>query len=144
MSWWLLACVPGSEQFPLLSSESLLFFCSFRTSVKLISSWQVWEEGLSPFGCLEVFLILTSVHKFSNSRKKYERQSDLNWKWGRCPSSHSKTILLKWEFLERPAKFFRLVLPCYLSILSRWFLTLTKQLISTSASTIGSQKQSIK
>ena len=134
MSWWSLACVAGSEEFPVLSSESLLFSSSFRTSVKLISSWQVWEEALSPFWCLEVLFIETSVHKFSNSGHRelqYERKSDLNWKWGRCSSNRSKTILLKWEFLERLANLFRLILACSFSIFSRWFLTLINQVIST-------------
>ena len=75
---------------------------------------------------------------------QYERKSCLNWKWGRCSSNRCKTILLRWEFLERLANFFRLVLACSFSILSRWFLTWTNQLISTSSSTITSQKQSIK
>ena len=143
MSWWSLACVPGSEQFPVLSSESLLFSYSFRTSLKLILSWQVWEEELFPVGCLEVLFIVTSVDKLSNSRHtelQYEGKSDLNWKWGRCSSSRSKTILLRWKFLERLANFFRLVLVWSFSILYRWFLTLTYQLISTSTSTIISQK----
>ena len=46
ISWWSLTCVPDSERFPVLSSKLLLFSASVRTSVKLISSWQVWEEVL--------------------------------------------------------------------------------------------------
>ena len=122
----------------------IITFLRHRTSDKLISTWQVWEETLFPFCYFEVLFIATGVYKFSNSVHKelqYKRKSDLRWKWVRCRSNRSKIILLKWEFLEKFAHFFGIVLVCSFSILSRWFLTLTNELISTSISANVSQKQ---
>ena len=110
----------------------VITFLHHRTSDKLISTWQVWEETLFPFCYFEVLFIATGVYKFSNSLHKelqYKRKSDLSWKWVRCRSNRSKIILLKWEFFEKLAHFFGLVLVCSFSILSRWFLTLTNELI---------------
>lgn len=122
----------------------IITFLRHRTSDKLISTWQVWEETLFPFCYFEVLFIATGVYKFSNSVHKelqYKGKSDLSWKWVRCRSNRSKIILLKWEFLEKLAHFFGIVLVCSFSIWSRWFLTLTNELISTSISANVSQKQ---
>ena len=130
MFWWLLVCVPNSARFLVLSIGSLLF-----SITELLTNWyqpDKSEKKHSFPSVISKFYSSQQVYKFSNSLHKelqYKRKSDLSWKWVRCRSNRSKIILLKWEFFEKLAHFFGLVLVCSFSILSRWFLTLTNELI---------------
>ena len=56
----------------------------------------------------------------------------------------SKTIFLRFEFLQRLNNFFRLTFSCSFSTLSRWLLILINQFIFTFASAITFRKLSIK